>query len=43
MMGNVNLKLPDKLHKETKAEAALKGILLKDYLIELIKRGRNGA
>jgi len=38
-MPTINLEIPDELHREAKAKAAVNGIYLKDYLLKLIKEG----
>lgn len=36
-MVRVNIEFPEELHKRAKSEASLKGIKLKDYIIESVK------
>jgi len=36
-MTNINIELPDDLHRKLKVHAAEKGITLKDYINEVLK------
>ncbi len=36
-MARINIELPDELHRKAKAQAALRGVNLKDYIVEAIQ------
>lgn len=37
-MSNVNVNLPEELHKKLKMKSAEKGLYLKDYIISLLEK-----
>ena len=37
-MGNINIKLPDDLHQQLKFETYREGVLIKNKVVELIKK-----
>ena len=44
-MGNINIEIPDDVHKKVKAHCALQGTTIKDFIIkaleEKLKRGQH--
>jgi len=38
-MVNINIKIPDELHKKIKLNAVMKGVSLKDYIILKLENG----
>ena len=37
-MPRIHYEIPDELHRQAKAEAALKGVTLRDFLIQALER-----
>ena len=41
-MVNINIEIPDELHKAAKVAAAIKGVTLKQYLIDTLEQRMRG-
>jgi predicted DNA binding CopG/RHH family protein len=37
-MVNINIDLPEDIHRKAKSKASLKGMHLKDYIIEIVRK-----